>query len=222
MTIREAILQRHSVRTYRDAAIPPEIRAQLDARAAQLSEQSGLHFFIRYEDPAGFQSFMAHYGRLINVRNYIVLAGKKREGFAFDCGRCGEELVILAQQLGLNTCWTAMSFSRKNVRRILKKNESLCMVIALGYGETQGSAHKNRPLTELAPEYETAPDWFRAGADAAVLAPTAMNQQRFQLRFADGEAALQVKGLGFYTQVDLGIVAWHFEAVSGRKLRIKE
>ena len=220
MTIPEAIAQRHSVRTYLDTPIPADIRAQLDERAARLSEKSGLHLFLRYDDPAGFDSFLAHYGRLINVKNYIVLAGKKREGFDFDCGYYGEELVILAQQLGLNTCWTAMSFSKKNVRKILPEDETLCMVIALGFGETQGRPHRNRPLFTLVPDYEKAPDWFRAGADAALQAPTAMNQQHFALHLEEGEAVLKVKGLGPYTQVDLGIVAWHFEALSGRKVRV--
>ncbi|MBO4873604.1 MAG: nitroreductase [Lachnospiraceae bacterium] len=220
MTIWEAMEQRHSVRTYLDTAIPPKIREKLDAEAEKYSLESGLHLFFRYDDPAGFDSMLAHYGRLINVKNYIVLAGKKRDGFDFDCGYYGEKLVLLAQQLGLNTCWTAMSFSKKNVRRILPEGESLCMVIALGYGKTQGSAHKNRPLSVLAPDYADAPDWFRKGADAALLAPTAMNQQHFALGFADGEATLRVRGFGPYTTVDLGIAACHFEAGSGRKPRI--
>ena len=220
LTIREAMEQRHSVRTYLDTPIPAEIRKELDAAAEKYSEESGLHLYFRYDDPAGFDSFMAHYGRLINVKNYIVLAGKKREGFDFDCGYYGEKLTLLAQQLGLNSCWTAMSFSKKNVRRILPEGESLCMVIALGYGKTQGNAHRDRPLSTLAPDYERAPDWFKAGADAALLAPTAMNQQKFVLGLENGEATLRVKGFGPYTQVDLGIVACHFEIGSGKKARI--
>ena len=220
LTIREAMEKRHSVRTYLDAPIPEEIRNELNEAAAAFSRESGLHLFVRYDDPAGFDSFMAHYGRLINVRNYIVLAGKKREGFDFDCGYYGEKLTLLAQQLGLNTCWTAMSFSKKNVRRILPAGETLCMVIALGYGKTEGSAHRNRPLKALAPDYEKSPAWFKAGADAALLAPTAMNQQHFVLGLENEEATLRVKGFGPYTAVDLGIVACHFEAGSGRKAKI--
>ena len=220
MTIWEAMQQRHSVRTYLDTPIPSEIREKLDAEAARLSRESGLHFFFRYDDPAGFDSFMAHYGRLLNVKNYIVLAGKKREGFDFDCGYYGEKLVLLAQQLGLHTCWPALPFSKKTVRQPLPDGEELCMAIALGYGKTQGTPHRNRPLKTLAPDYEGAPDWFKAGTDAALLAPTAMNQQKFVLGFENGEATLRVKGFGPYTQVDLGIVACHFEAGSGRKARI--
>ena len=220
LTIREAMEQRHSVRTYLDTPIPAEIRKELDAAAEKYSEESGLHLYFRYDDPAGFDSFMAHYGRLINVRNYIVLAGQKRDGFDFDCGYYGEKLTLLAQQLGLNTCWTAMTFNKKTVRQQLPAGEELCMAIALGYGKTQGSAHRDRPLKTLAPDYEGAPDWFKAGADAALLAPTAMNQQKFALGFENGEATLRVKGFGPYTQVDLGIVACHFEAGSGRKAQI--
>ena len=220
LTIREAMEQRHSVRTYLDTPIPAEIRKELDAAAEKYSEESGLHLYFRYDDPAGFDSFMAHYGRLINVRNYIVLAGQKRDGFDFDCGYFGEKLVLKAQQLGLNTCWTALTFNKKTVRQQLPEGETLCMAIALGYGKTQGSAHRSRPLSTLAPDYEGAPDWFKAGADAALLAPTAMNQQKFALGLENGEATLRVKGFGPYTQVDLGIAACHFEIGSGKKARI--
>ena len=63
MTIPEAIDARHSVRAYRDEPVKEETRALMDAFAAQCSRESGLHFFIRWDDPDGFDSRMAHYGR---------------------------------------------------------------------------------------------------------------------------------------------------------------
>ena len=46
-----------------------------------------------------------------------------------------------------------------------------------------------------------------------------MNQQKFVFSEKDGKPLLKVKGMGFYTRVDLGIVAYHFEAVTGLKVR---
>ena len=216
MTLMEAIEARHSVRAYTDRPIPPEIRAELDQCAQESSREGRLHITVRYDDPDGFDSRLAHYGSFRNVRNYIVLAGEKNADFDLRCGYYGEKLVLQAQQLGLNTCWAALTFNKKNVRALLSPGESLCMVIALGYGETQGKPHKGKTYDQVA-EGEGAPDWFRAGVEAALLAPTAVNQQKFRFAYADGRATLRARGLGTCLRTDLGIVLYHFEAASGRK-----
>ena len=64
------------------------------------------------------------------------------------------------------------------------------------------------------------PDWFRNGVEAALKAPTAVNQQKFAFGMKNGEPAVKVKGVGVHTKVDLGIVAYHFEAGSGRKIAV--
>ena len=64
---------------------------------------------------------LAHYGNFRNVKNYIVLAGKQDEGFDFRCGYYGEKMVLFAQQRGLNTCWTALTFNKKRVKEIVAR-----------------------------------------------------------------------------------------------------
>ena len=219
MTTQEAIQARHSVRAYLETPIPPEIRSELDAAAAACSREGRLSISIRYDDPDGFDSRLAHYGSFRNVRNYIVLAGSKDADFDLRCGYYGEKLVLLAQQLGLNTCWAALTFNKKKVKELLKPGESLCMVIALGYGETSGRPHRGKRFEDVA-KADNAPDWFRAGVEAALLAPTAVNQQKFQFSLDGERALLRVKGLGTCLQTDLGIVKYHFEAVSGHEASV--
>ena len=60
-----------------------------------------------------------------------------------------------------------------------------------------------------------APYWFRKGVEAALLAPTAMNQQKFKFTLR-GDTVSAKAGMGFYTKVDLGIVKYHFELGAGR------
>ena len=218
MTILEAIDARHSVRAYQDQRIDQETRRQLDSFAETCNQESGLHFWIRYDDPDGFDSRLAHYGHFRNVRNYIVLAGKKGPDFDFQCGYYGEKIVLFAQQLGLNTCWAALTFNRKKVRELIPEGETLCMVIALGYGETQGQTRKSKTAAEVTAG-ECGQDWFRKGVDAALKAPTAVNQQKFEFSLKDDEPYVRVKGLGSYTKVDLGIVAYHFETASGKAVK---
>lgn len=217
MTILEAIDVRHSVRAYLDKPIDAGIRQQLDAFAADCNQESGLNIFIRYDDPDGFDSRLAHYGNFRNVKNYIVLSGKKGAHFDFQCGYYGEKIVLFAQQLGLNTCWAALTFNKKKVRELIPEGETLCMVIALGYGETQGVTRKSKSVQDVT-EGSTDPSWFIKGVEAALKATTAVNQQKFQFSLKDGEPFIQVKGLGTYTKVDLGIVAYHFEAASGHRV----
>ncbi len=218
MTILEAIDVRHSVRAYQDKPISQEGRQQLDCFVEKVNQESGLHIFIRYDDPDGFDSRLAHYGSFRNVRNYIVLSGKKTADFDYLCGYYGEKIVLFAQQHGLNTCWAALTFNRKKVRELIPAGETLCMVIALGYGETQGAARKSKSAQDVT---ETASDqpWFGKGIDAALKAPTAVNQQKFLFGMKNGEPFIRVKGLGSYTRVDLGIVAYHFEAASGHTVQ---
>ena len=60
------------------------------------------------------------------------------------------------------------------------------------------------------------PDWFRAGVEAAMTAPTAINQQKFMLTLMrDGATVKAAAGLGPYAKMDLGIVKYHFEIGAG-------
>jgi hypothetical protein len=86
MTILEAIDARHSVRAYRNEPISGETRQQLNWYVEKCNQESGLHIFIRYDDPDGFDSRLARYGSFRNVKNYIVLAGKKDSDFDYRCG----------------------------------------------------------------------------------------------------------------------------------------
>jgi nitroreductase len=138
MTILEAIDARHSVRAYQDKPIDEEIRKQLDAFLADCNQESGLNIFIRYDDPDGFDSRLAHYGKFENVKNYIVIAGKKDETLSERAGYYGELLVLKAQELGLNTCWVALTHGKS--KAVLKQGEKEVILIALGYGKNEGTS----------------------------------------------------------------------------------
>lgn len=218
MTLLEAIDARHSVRAYKDKSIEPEIRDQLNAFIDECNAESGLHITVKYDEPEGFDSGLAHYGGFRNVKNYIVLAGKKSENFDYLCGYYGEKIVLYAQQLGLNTCWVALTFNKKKVKEIVPDGEKLCMVISLGYGETQGNKHKGKSMSDVTDVQGAMPEWFVKGVEAALKAPTAINQQKFCFSLEGDEPKVKVKGMGVHTKVDLGIIAYHFEVASGRNL----
>lgn len=207
--------QRHSVRQYTDRAIEPEKRAELDRLVKEINGKSGLSIQIVYDDPKCFDSFMAHYGKFSGVQNYIALIGKKSAKPDEKLGYYGEELVLKAQELGLNTCWVAMTHGRS--KAVVGKGEKQICLISLGYGVTQGTEHKSKPIQELCNYSDAMPEWFINGMNAAMLAPTAMNQQKFRFELLpDGNVKARCAS-GFYTKLDLGIVRYHFDTVTGKK-----
>ena len=205
--------ERHSVRQYSDKKIEGDVKSKLNKYVASINEESGLSMQIFYNEPNCFNSMLTHYGKFSNVKNYIAIVGKKEE--QEKAGYYGEKLVLKCQELGLNTCWVALTHGKVNVQT--KPQQKLLILIALGYGTNTGVAHKSKPIKELCKE-DTYPEWFMKGMEAVSLAPTAMNQQKFLFEMKNGQ--VYAKALrGFYSKIDLGIVKYHFEAVTGHKVR---
>lgn len=214
MDLMEAMKIRHSVRSYEDRAITGGTRYELQEFLAQLNQESGLHMQLVLNEPKAFSGFMAHYGKFSGVKNYIALVGKKGPKLDENCGYYGEKAVLKARQLGLNTCWVALTYNKVKGAFRVEDGEKLCCVIAAGYGTTQGTDHPVKPLEKLCTADVPLPPWFRQGVAAAQLAPTAMNQQKFRFLLKDGTVSAD-PGAGFYTRVDLGIAKCHFEIGAG-------
>ena len=215
MELIEAMQNRHSVRQYAETPIEAEVLDALQTEIDACNREGNLHIQLVTGEPRAFQSFMARYGKFSGVQNYIALVGKKSDHLEELCGYYGERLVLKAQQLGLNSCWVAMTYKKIPGAFQVDTGEKLTVVISLGYGKNQGTAHSSKSAQAVSNVSDTSPDWFRDGVNAALLAPTAMNQQKFTLTYADGSVSAKA-GRGFYTKIDLGIVKYHFEIGAGK------
>ncbi len=213
MEIIELMKERHSVRQYTDKKIEKENREVLNALIAKINQKAGLHIQIIYDEPKCFNSMMAHYGKFDGVNNYIALVGEKSKSDE-SLGYYGEQIVLKAQELGLNTCWVAMTHGKSKAQ--IDKGEKLVCLISLGYGKTAGVAHKSKKLSEVCNYKKDMPEWFLSGMEAALLAPTAMNRQKFYFELLPDNSIKITCGKGLYTKLDLGIVKYHFEVVSGK------
>ena len=224
MTLTEAIEARHSVRRYKEEPIPGEILSVLLDKVREVNSLGGLHVQLVTEEPRAFSGLMA-YGSFSGVRNYFVMAGKKADGLDERTGYYGEQLVLLAQTLGLNTCWAGLSYSKIPGTYELAADEKIVCYIALGYGLTQGAGHKVKEPADVSNAGNGTPDWFDRGVEASLLAPTAVNQQKFRLDYLgpESESALprvsakSLFSMVGYTKVDLGIVKYHFELGAGKE-----
>ena len=246
MTIQEAIEARHSVRAYKEQPLAEDVVRALEEEIVKLNRWSSgyhssslgngrvateegkdheghLHMQLILNEPKAFQGTMAKYGKFRNANNYIVMAGKKTDDLDERVGYYGEHLVLLAQTLGLNTCWVGLSYSKVLGTYVLEEGEKIACYIAIGYGETQGVGHKIKSVEQVSNVSDSTPSWFRKGVEAALLAPTAVNQQKFYFEYCGMEnnrhKVIAKRGFSMigYTKMDLGIAKYHFEIGAGKE-----
>ena len=214
MDIKEAILCRHSVREYQDKPIENNIVNELKKEIDYCNKTGDLNIQLVTNSPDAFNCFLSRYGKFKNVKNYIALVGKTGDNLDEKVGYYGEHLVLKAQMLGLNTCWVGLSYSKKKSSIEINDNERLVCVISLGYGLSQGLPHKSKDINSVCKITQNTPEWFINGVKSALLAPTAINQQRFYFSQQDGVVSVKC-GTFFYTKVDMGIARYHFEVGAG-------
>ena len=231
MTLQEAIKARHSVRQYKDTAIEAEKIAQLQALIDQSNSEAGLHMQLVTNEPNAFSQGMAKYGKFSGISNYIAMVCKKGEDTTL--GYYGEQVVLLAQTLGLNTCWVGLTFSTEPSGYEGREGGHLVCLVPVGDGANQGVQHpQKKTIADVCEDKRVEsqkskveshyPSWFIKGVEAALLAPTAVNQQLFRFVLHDGNKVEAKKsfsltnGMG-YAPVDLGIVKCHFEIGAGKE-----
>ena len=223
MTESEAIQARHSVRKYLDKPIETEKIEAIQKCIDLCNHEGNVHFQLVTNEPKAFRNGVdwPKYGKFEGVNNYIAIIAPKGNDGSVMAGYYGEKLVLLIQTLGLNTCWVGGTFKKIKEAYTVGENEELKCVISIGYGATQGKQHpQKKTIVDVASNKTaspTLPDWFEQGVEAALLAPTAVNQQKFRFILHEGnrvEAVAKFSLIG-YSHLDLGIAKYHFEIGAG-------
>lgn len=205
----EAIQARHSVRAYQDRRIEPEKADQLQSLIEQVNTEGNLH--LQFIENAGktFHRILSKVMGLSSAPSVIACIGPEDDTLDERIGYYGEKIVLAAQCMGLNTCW-AGTFQKSGVPAEIRAGERLVIVIAIGYGENQGKQHKSKTPEQVSHVLGAGTDWFDFGVKMALRAPTAINQQSFEIQLnEDGSVDFADKG-GPFSKVDLGIVKYHF------------
>lgn len=220
LTPMEAIEARHAVRSYTDEPIAGDAEAALRRAIAIVNDETNLNIQLVLDEPRAFSGFKARLVNFTGARNYLALVGPECKELDGIVGYYGEKLVLLAQSLGLNSCWVGGTYKMVNRSYNVDLGQKLTAVIALGYGTTAGVPHKSKTPDQVCPGYDDAPAWFQRGVDAALLAPTALNRQKFSFALAgaddDGVPLVRASSKhGAFTQMDLGIAQCHFEIGAG-------
>jgi hypothetical protein len=158
---------------------------------------------------------MAKYGKFSGVSNYLAMIGKKGPKLDECIGYYGEMLVLGMQRLGLNSCWAGLTFTKQPEVLQIERGEKLSLVIAIGYGLNQGKPHLSKTPDQVSENWQQSPDWFKDGVRAALLAPTAVNQQKFRFS-CEGNVVTVKPSSGFFSKVDMGIAKYHFQLGAGK------
>lgn len=219
LSLQQAMRDRHSVRKYLAKPIEAEKIRQLQDLIDECNQAGGLHIQLVLNEPKAFGTGLFSYGQFSGVTNYIAMICRKGEDTTL--GYYGEKIVLTAQALGLNTCWVGLTFSKQKDQYEILPDEKLICVIALGYGESQGTPHpQKKGIEHYCKIGGEMPEWFRRGMEAVLLAPTAINQQKFEFRLTGGNrvnAVTRSTILNSYPKIDLGIAMFHFEIGAGQE-----
>lgn len=210
MTQIDAIRNRHSVRKYLNKQIEQEKIDRLNEMIAECNKEGNLNLQLIKDAGSTYNKLFNKAVGLGSAPSVIACVGPNDGDLDERVGYFGEKIVLFAQTLGLNTCWTG-TFNSKTIPARIGENEGLVIAIAIGYGASQGKERKSKSPNQVIAGDLNKPDWFKFGVEMALLAPTAINQQKFEIGLNDdGTVSFTDKG-GILSKVDIGIVRYHFE-----------
>lgn len=212
MTELEALKERHSVRNYKDTKIDKDTLDMLSDFIEKCNAEGNLNIQLCPDAGNTYNRLMNKAMGLGSAPSVIACIGKDDATLDERVGYYGQKIVLNAQSLGLNTCWTG-TYNQKNVPAVVGDGERLAIVIALGYGVNPGRERKSKSIEQVTSVKEM-PDWFRAGVEAALLAPTAINQQKFEIRLNEDSTVDFIDKGGILSKIDIGIVKYNFEVGS--------
>lgn len=237
----DAVNIRTSIRSYDPDPIDDDTARQLDMTIDAVNMLADAHIQLVRDQPAVFADANAS-GHLNNAANYLAVVGPKDDDGARERAGFYTERVVLAATLrGLGTCWVGGSWDRSEAARHcrLSAGEELYLGVVIGYPEQHldrmaksyaelvaiRDAHRESKTYEqfTAPMSDearaAAPDWFKAGVQAAMKAPSAMNRQPivFSYNPDDDTAAAMIDPNVESGQAlnDLGIAKLHFQIGAG-------
>lgn len=209
MELTDLIKERHSVRSYKDLQIEDEKKEVINNLITEINNESSLHIQVFYDDKKCFDSFLSHYGKFTNVSNYISLVGIKGKDLDEKLGYYAAKIILKLQELGLNSCIVGLTHGKS--KAIISKGEKENCLISFGYGINSGVSHNVKKVKEVSNYKDGDPKWFHDAIEMTLLAPTAMNQQKYYFELKDDNKVNATAKMGFYTKFDLGIVKYYFQ-----------
>ena len=220
MDMISAINSRISRRTYLETPIAPEKLEKLLEGMDKVNKESGLSVTYLEEGGEAFEGAKG-YGMFKGVHALMVLKGKKDlEHLKEKVGYYGEWLILLAESMGLGTCWVGGTYDKADKAFAVPEDEQIVCVVPVG-NVTESDAdekmiwdnihRKTKTIEEMIQTDHplTKEEW--AAMKLVQRAPTARNTQKVEFIFKDHKIMAQVPDDYHFDLVDLGICKLHFE-----------
>lgn len=237
----EALFRRRSRRKYSDTPIEAEKLQRLEELIAELNESTAAArvALVRSHDGSIFSSRRGGYGVIKGAPAYLAFIGRPDYSDSYErLGYLGEAAVLEATRLGLGSCWVSGTFDSSAAAGDItlaagtatgaETGEQVIAVSPLGYPKDSYSftekvmsgfagSRTRKPLEKLCTgtPLQQWPDWAKTAAEAARIAPSAMNRQPWMFRYDGRELRVETAGSdsgGRYSKrLDCGIALRHLE-----------
>lgn len=230
MDVIEAIERRVSCRAYEQRDIGRETIDELRGQVERINDESGLSFQLYGPRDNGTALDLSAKMFAGNPPWYAALVGREDPIEKEKLGYYGERLVLLAETLGLSTCWVAGTYDRDHTRVELAEGEVLQSVVPLGFAPAKmplkqrtiraGIRSRSKDLADLyrgPVALGQAPEWIQACIDAVWKGPSAINEQPVVFAQDAPDAPVRaelVRVKSGMEHIDLGIAKYHFEIVA--------
>lgn len=243
MNIKEVILQRKSIRTYKEEPISQELKLKLENYISTVESpfNTKMRFTLLDLGDNGSHMKLGTYGVIKGAKTFISAATEQSERYEENLGYAFEKIILYATSLNLGTCWLGGTFNKPEFAKAagLRKNEIIPVITPVGYAKenrslidsiiTKSAGSNNRKdWSELffdkdfdKPLKKEEAELFQDAFNMVRIAPSASNKQPWRI-VKDGNSfhfflcrTTGYKGaLGFDIQrLDIGIAMCHFEAM---------
>lgn len=250
MSIKDAMLQRKSMRTYREEQLTDELKEKLNEyiKGVKGPFNNKVRFKLIDIESSSEGETLGTYGVIKGAKSYICAVTEKGERMEENLGCAFEKIILYATSLGLGTCWLGGTFNKTGFQKAawLGKNELMPVISPVGYARENRSLLDTMMVTFAGSKSRK--DWSELFFDKAFgkpllkedagepeealelvrIAPSASNKQPWRIvknentcHFYLSRNAGYGKALGFDIQrLDIGIAMCHFEAAA-KELGIK-
>ena len=131
MPITDAMRARHVVRQYLSTPLPDDVVAALRSRIEDNNRAHGTDIRLVTGDARVFGPLWGTV-RARSVRNCLIMSGPDAPDLDERLGYGGADLMLAAQDLGLNTWWIGGTFSKRAAARVSGATGRIVAVVALG------------------------------------------------------------------------------------------
>ena len=245
--VEETIKERISVRTYKEQAIPEEVKKKISDYIDDLSNpfNAKTTFKLLETDAAANTAKLGTYGFIKGARNYIGASVKDGECGLEGLGYEFEKLILYITSLDLGTCWLGGTFKRSEFAKAMsiKDDELFPCISPFGFADDKKSftdslvrfvakADSRKPWAELFfnqnfsnPLLTDEAGIYERPLEMVRLAPSASNKQPWRIvkdksryHFYEYKSPGYSKKFGYDIQsLDMGIAACHFHVTAIEK-----